>query len=206
MAKQDFIPPGDNDYAAWYASFSAGVTARQGTFGLTAPEVTQVTNDNTDIHTKLTNLGTATIAAAQAVADKRNSRSGTEARARLLIRRLKAHPNYTPAIGQQLNVIGAEDMTDLANSRPTLTGTAQPHGIFELQFNKSTAAGVNIYSKRDGDADFVFLARDTSSPYVDNRAPLVAGKPENRQYKAIFVQADGEIGQASDIVTLVCLP
>jgi len=52
----------------------------------------------------------------------------------------------------------------------------------------------------------VFLARDTSSPYVDIRPMLVAGKPENRQYKAIYVQADGEIGQASDIVTLVSLP
>ena len=27
----------------------------------------------------------------------------------------------------------------------------------------------------------MFLARDTNSLYVDNRAPLVAGKPENRQ-------------------------
>lgn len=52
----------------------------------------------------------------------------------------------------------------------------------------------------------MFLARDTSSPYVDIRPMLVAGKPENRQYKAIYVQADGEIGQASDIVTLVSLP
>ncbi len=199
-------PNPDNDYAAWYATFNAGVIARQGTFGLTAPEVTQVTNDNTDIHTKLTNLGTATIAAAQAVADKRNSRTGTETRARALIRRLKAHPNYTPAIGQQLGIVGAEDTTDLTNSKPTLTGTALPHGVFELQFNKSKADGVNIYSKRDGDADFVFLARDTSSPYVDNRPCVVPGQPENRQYKAIYVQADGEIGQASDIVTLVCLP
>jgi len=63
-----------------------------------------------------------------------------------------------------------------------------------------------VTRRRDGDGDFVFLARDTSSPYVDNRAPLMAGKPENRQYKAIYVQADGKIGQASDIVTLVCLP
>jgi hypothetical protein len=52
----------------------------------------------------------------------------------------------------------------------------------------------------------VFLARATNSPNVDNRPCVVMGKPENRQYKAIYVQADGEIGQASDIVTLVCLP
>lgn len=60
--------------------------------------------------------------------------------------------------------------------------------------------------KRDGDADFVYLARDTNSPYVDNRNCLVAGKPENRQYKAIYVVSDAEIGQASDILVLVCQP
>ncbi|MGA2602859.1 MAG: hypothetical protein ABSG14_01390 [Verrucomicrobiia bacterium] len=36
--------------------------------------------------------------------------------------------------------------------------------------------------QRDGDATFVFLAWDTSSPYVDNRPLLVAGKPEVRRY------------------------
>jgi hypothetical protein len=206
MPKNDFIPHGDNDYAAWYTTLSAGVTARQGTFGLTAGEVTQVANDTTDIHTKLTNLNAAKAVVAQATADKRHSRSGTEDRARTLIRRLKAHPNYTPAIGEQLGIVGPEDTTDLHTSKPTLTGTALPHATFELKFNKSKADGVNLYCKRNGDADFVFLARDTNSPYVDNRPCVVAGQPENRQYKAIYVQADGEIGQASDIVTLVCLP
>ena len=34
-------------------------------------------------------------------------------------------------------------------------------GVVELDFDKSISDGVNIYAKRDGDADFVFLARDT---------------------------------------------
>jgi len=37
-------------------------------------------------------------------------------------------------------------------------------GVVELDFDKSISDGVNIYAKRDGDADFVFLARDTASP------------------------------------------
>jgi len=31
-------------------------------------------------------------------------------------------------------------------------------GVVELDFDKSISDGVNIYAKRDGDADFVFLA------------------------------------------------
>src|SRR5437016_13884477 len=70
--------------------------------------------------------------------------------------------------------------------------------VVELDFDKSISDGVNIYAKRDGDADFVFLARDTASPYIDNRPLLVATKPELREYKAVYVQSDAEIGLFSD--------
>ncbi len=67
-----------------------------------------------------------------------------------------------------------------------------------------------------GDADFVFLARDTApaapksdegwSPYIDNRPLLVATKPELREYKAVYVQNDAEIGLFSDEVVVNCAP
>src|SRR5438552_4629661 len=81
-----------------------------------------------------------------------------------------------------------------------------PGGVGELDFDKSISDGVNIYAKRDGDADFVFLARDTASPYVDNRPLLVATKPELREYKAVYVQSDAEIGFFSDEVVVNCAP
>jgi hypothetical protein len=52
-------------------------------------------------------------------------------------------------------------------------------------------------SERDGDTDFKFLARDTV---------LAAGKPELREYKAVFVVADKEVSQFSDEVTVKCAP
>jgi hypothetical protein len=65
-------------------------------------------------------------------------------------------------------------------------------------------------AKRDfipnGDREFVFLARDTSSPYVDNRPLLNGGKPEQRQYKAICVANDQEVGQFSDEVVVTARP
>jgi hypothetical protein len=206
MAKQSYIPRPDNDYSAWHDTFKAGVVARQGTFGLAAPDVTVITNDNLDIHTKITNLGLATVAAKQATADKDNSRSGTELRARALIRRIKAHPNYTVALGEQLGIVGPDDTTDLTTSKPTLSGTDQTGGTVELSFSKSVSDGVNLYSKRGNETGFTFLARDTSSPYVDNRPLLVAGQPELRRYKCVYVSADAEIGQFSDEVPVTCAP
>ena len=57
-----------------------------------------------------------------------------------------------------------------------------------------------------GDTDFKFLARDTVPPYVDNRPMLVAGKPELREYKAVYVVSDAEIGLFSDEVVVNCAP
>ena len=65
---------------------------------------------------------------------------------------------------------------------------------------------MNIYSKRDGDPDFILLARDTESPYMDTRALKVPGKPEIREYKAMFVVGDEEIGVFSHELVVNCAP
>ena len=62
--------------------------------------------------------------------------------------------------------------------------------VIERDFNLANSEGVNIYSRRQGDTDFKFLARDTSPTYVDNRALLDPTKPEIREYKAVFVVSD----------------
>jgi len=102
----------------------------------------------------------------------------------------------------------AQDTTDLTTSKPTLAGIDPPRrdGVVELDFDKSISDGVNIYAKRDGDADFVFLARDNASPYIDNRLLLVATKPELCEYKAVYVLSDAEIGLFSDEVVVNCAP
>src|SRR5438874_2115788 len=51
-----------------------------------------------------------------------------------------------------------------------------PGGVVELDFDKSISDGVNMNSESFQDyanpegfrGDFVFLARDTASPYIDN--------------------------------------
>ena len=79
-------------------------------------------------------------------------------------------------------------------------------GAVGIDFNLANSEDVNIYSRRDGDGDFKFLARDTAPPYVDNRPMLVAGKPELREYKAVFVVGDQEVSQFSDEITVNCAP
>lgn len=123
-----------------------------------------------------------------------------------MTRRIKAHPAYTAALGNLLGIVGPEDTTDLSAVAPIISGSDRTGGVVQVDFVKLTSDGVNLYSKRDGDADFVFLARDTATPYIDNRPLLTAGKPEIREYKAMFVLSDEEIGIFSHELVVNCAP
>ena len=119
---------------------------------------------------------------------------------------IKAHPAYTVALGNLLGIEGPDDGIDLSSRQPDISGTDRTGGQVQIDFNKLTSDGVNLYSKRDGDADFVFLARDTATPYIDTRSLLTAGKPEIREYKAMFVLNDEEIGIFSNELVVNCAP
>ncbi len=152
-------------------------------------------------------------AAKQATADFGISRTNAEKHARALAKRIKAHPAYTAAFGNLLGIVGPEDTTDISTLKPDITGEDKKGGVVEIDFNLANSEGADMdpegfrgYSRRDGDADFKFLARDTSPTYVDNRALLVANKPEIREYKAVFVVGDIEVSQFSDEITVNCAP
>ncbi len=96
--------------------------------------------------------------------------------------------------------------SDAYAARKVSGGRDKRGSAFGIDFNLANTEGVNIHSRRDGDADFKFLARDTVPPYVDNPPMLVAGKPELREYKVVFVVADKEVSQFSDEITVNCAP
>ena len=65
---------------------------------------------------------------------------------------------------------------------------------------------LGIQSQRGSESTWSSLAFDTNSPYVDGRAPLVAGQPEQRRYRARFVDDDVPVGDWSDVVEVTAHP
>ena len=201
MAKQDCIPKKDADFLTQLKFLRDKAPAQQAALNISPADLATLTADATLFEGKLDAFNDADAIYSQTSSDKQDSRAAVEGRLRAIIRRFKSAGGYTEAIGQALKIIGADDTTDLTTAKPDLTARPLAHGI-ELSFTKSKSDGVNIYSKRDGEADFVFLARDTAAPYVDNRALLVVGKPEARRYKAVYILNDDEIGGFSDEVVI----
>ncbi len=183
----------------------ANAPGQKTVLNISADDLTTLTTDATLFEGKLNAFNAADAAYMQASMDKQKTRADVEARERAIIRRLKSASGYTDPIGQALKIIGSDDNTDMTIAKVDLTATVKAHGT-ELGFTKTKSNGVNIYSKRDGDADYVFLAHDTISPYVDNRPLLVAGKPEVRRYKAIYLVGDEETGYFSDEVVVTAYP
>lgn len=205
MAKQDCIPKKDADFLTQLKYLRDKAPAQKIVLNISDDDLTTLTADAALFEGKLKAFNDADAVYSQTSTDKQTTRAAVEGRVRAIIRRFKSATGYTEAIGQLLKIIGSDDTTDLTTAKPDLTATPQAHGT-ELGFTKSKSDGVNLYSKRDGDADYVFLAHETSSPYVDNRALLVAGKPEVRRYKAIYVVGDEETGFFSDEVVATAYP
>jgi len=122
-----------------------------------------------------------------------------------IVQRIKAHPNYTEAMGQDMGIVGATPKPP-ANPKPTATAEAQPNSEILLKWVKGAFDGVHIESQRAGETTWTLIGMDTSSPYRDSRAPLVAGQPEVRRYRLRYFKNDTPLGDYSDIMTVTTIP
>ncbi|MBC7821454.1 MAG: hypothetical protein IAG10_31590 [Planctomycetaceae bacterium] len=136
-----------------------------------------------------------------AASDKQTTFKVAKGRQRARANRSKNAPAYTTTMGELLGILGPENTTDLTNEKPTLQASSINPGSATIGFNKSISGGIRLESKRGAETAFSFLAIDTSSPYVDNRANAAPG-PETRQYRAQYILGDDPIGNFSNVLTV----
>src|SRR5665213_1236568 len=206
MAKRPFVPKSQDAYLKRHDNLKTGVSAN--TPGATAADAAMLTADNAALHAKMQAPAAADTASKAAHADLNTAIATSQGNARALAQRIKKSTGYTTVIGDQLQLEGVEDSVDVTQKKPALTTRAKLGGVVEVGFDKlgGLVEGVHVFSQRDGDAGFSLLASETHSPYVDNRPLLAAGKPETRQYKAMFFLGKSEIGLPSDVVIATATP
>src|SRR6266478_2770201 len=117
-----------SDFPVWHDQFKTAVLAQAATFGLVAADTTPITNDNTDIHAKVTSVNSTAAIATQSVADKNTSRANANKHARALAARIKAHPAYTVALGSLLGIEGPDGGIDLTGRQPDISGNDRTGG------------------------------------------------------------------------------
>ena len=233
MPHSDYLLKDDQGKAQQFAQFSTNVGVQLTPLGLLAtdPGIIQQAADALRFRALVDFGGTMQSAAQGWTASKDHERDGGDTtpsgqtvpalptdfptavppgivpRFRGLVKRVKASPGYTPAIGAMLGIEGTQGATASVMAtdgpQPVLRGKALDTGGAELKSNKADAEAVDIYSKRDGDAEFVFFMRALHFPIIDNRPLLVAGKPEKRDYRAKFIRQNQPYGNMSATLSLV---
>ena len=199
----DFLPKRDSelDKLEWlllekYPSIAARL-------GISAADISGTTAIISNHRTNFSTMNQKKAESKSAVEANAAAKSQASSEIRRIANLVKNSNGYTDAIGLELGIVGTADAeADLESIKPTLTSKIVGGNII-IVFNKQKMDGVKIYSKRTGETEFTFLAVDTASPYEDNRTKLNAGVPEERQYYAYYILDDVQVGQQSDILTVV---
>lgn len=215
----------DEKFAIQHANFSSKMDLYANDFGITAAEVDSIKNDSLyfnwvvsnfkkiDTHKKdwttfknilkkgeanvfINNAPTAPVldAAPAAVAP------GVLVRFTTMVNRLKAHQNYTTAIGQNLGVEAtAQQQRDLDTAQPTLKPVIRG-GVVNLVWKKGKMGGILI--EKDSGNGFVTLDKDFHPDFIDNSPLPPTWQSAIWKYRAIYLTNDGKVGLWSDIVTV----
>lgn len=197
MAKEDYVPAREPAQIKWAATLKTNIAVHGATVGLAPADITTVQDNCDTVEKSIKDFDLATQTYQAASNTKDAAKNPAIKSIRDFAQRIKKHAAYTTAIGEDLGIIGDEQTVDVANSKPALKHAKVPSG-HELRFNlKGFFDGVNIYKKLPSATGFTFLARDTSSPYIDT-----ATVENGTQYYAYYVLGDTEVGQQSDLVNV----
>src|SRR3989339_593979 len=115
-----------------------------------------------------------------------------------LVSRIKGNPAYNKqTIGEDLGIVGDEQVIDIPNLKPILKSRLDA-GRPMIIWKKGPADAIDIYVDRKDGAGFVFLVTDTFPDYLDT-FPVPAGvQTAVWDYKAVYSINDEQVGQFSD--------
>lgn len=203
------IPKSDRKLLIWLANLNAKASTVLNPLGFAAADYGAIAGDYAALQAVLTDQAAKAAASQSATETKKATRAAVDDRLQVLVRRVKGHPLYTPAIGEQLGIVAPQAAAPAGRGsaaamdlRPRLRGVVGGEGSVTLKFAKQGYTGVALYCRRAGETEFTLLTKQFRSPLVDHRPNLVAGMPEMREYMAQFLRGDTPVGQMSDVLVL----
>lgn len=196
-----FIPANWAEYRAWLLNLKTEIVTEGPKFGLTAGDITAIQNtcqaqiDKIDAYN-------AALSALQAMFESlKDGKAVTDAALREEIDDWKVAAGWTDAIATQLRVVTNKPEFNPDTYKCEFT-VKIVGGEIRIDFKKKGVQAVNVYCRRKGQTTWTFLARDSSSPYIDGNPLFQPGVPEVREYMLRGVINDVEVGLDSDIVSI----
>jgi len=199
---KDYVPKSPKDIEPWAGNLHTEIPLQATTLALTPAKVTEIQDLVAPIRDAAEEVNQKQDDLDAANGILRTKLDQNLPALRKLIAALKTAPNYSLGIGQALGVVTTTSPFDPANYKPVLRAEVFA-GYVRLTGTKRGADALNIYTRLQGASAWNLLAAKRSRFPYDDDAPLhVPGTPEVREYRAIGVEADNEVGQPSDIVAV----
>ena len=198
---RDIIPGQRSQRYQWWKNLLLNAAEEGGKIGLTPDEIKAAE----DVAREMLRLYDVTNAARSALKGARKAEANATCAAdiRNMIRYWKTKPLFAPS--------GAEGTLRLKTQRPSFDpSTFKPKlkvrlsaGKPQLTFTKGDCDAVVIRTRLRGQVDWNILAVDHRSPYYDNSPLKDPNVPEEREYHAMGLLEDIEVGQPSNIVSIL---
>ena len=119
---------------------------------------------------------------------------------------MKKSRGFNDGKAAALGVLTPPGTVDPATIKPSLDVQSKL-GRNEIMAKKLGGRSLNMYVRVKGEASFRLLSsRRVRFPINDDTPPAIPGKPEEREYQAIALIGDEEVGEPSDIVSAVWRP
>ena len=223
----NYMPNGDNDRGIWTNNFKTKIGTHATTLGITAAEVTNIQKD-ADMYLYIINMLEAYKQTVNNITSYKNLlkhavgqqhlgaipsapvlttapamvTEGVFDRISKLVKRIKAHVNYTDAIGNDLGIIAPTQTIDVNSMQPDLKvilDAGRPH----IKCSKGYADAIDLYVDRKDGTGFTLIGRLLKLDYID-----VVGLPANTvlaewSYKAMYVIGNDNVGLMSPLVSVV---
>ncbi len=200
----DFIPDENAKLVTWLTNLMTRIDTHGPTLGMTAGQITAykavlqgIINDIQAVPAAK-NVWQAAAATLKTTKQTKLNKTGP---VRTEINKWKASGLLTAAMEQEMELVGTGDAFDPNTYKPSIVAESRA-GFVHITFKKLGVDGLNIFVRLKGQTTWKKLTYDTNSPYDDHTELAVAGTAEVREYRAIGVIDDEEIGLPSDIVSV----
>jgi hypothetical protein len=121
---------------------------------------------------------------------------------RKIVARMKKSAQFNEAVGAQLGIMGSSISIDTTEVKPVLKLKIAA-GQVRISFTKQYMPSICIFSRQRGTQTWNKIAQVNYSPFVDSRSLAEAGKPEAREYMALYHDGRTEVGQESDVTSIL---
>ncbi|GGH71272.1 hypothetical protein HNQ91_003192 [Filimonas zeae] len=197
-----FVPTIDAQAGNWAGTVNEKAPTICPQLGVDAAGVTEIQTAAINYKTAVELVELKKRELEEAVAAKNISRKVDIAVIARYAQQMKAHVNYTEALGGALGIVGTVSVIDPKDLRPTLSLRQFP-GQVEVSFNLQTMKSITIYSRLKGTNGWDKLGNDKTPPFIDTRPLQEPFKPEIREYSARYFDGKEDIGEMAAIETIV---